>query len=219
MKVLLSVAFAMLALTGTASADSPFGGADGKINNDPEIRALVKDAKQRDLPAPAMLAGLTKAERDLVIDRGLTPTDEVITGTSDDLGPVGAQKARKAVKKIGARVAHAGSAAVTFWCERTSAAGITQMRLNSRWDWRWGDGHNIKEAGHYEWTSKIAPGWKNNGTRYLWPTGGLNTPRIGRAVEGRYSFEPFGTFLWGAGIIIDVIVYSDYRNWHSCSRS
>lgn len=197
-RMLVVAASAALLAPSVAQGDSPFGGRDGKINDDAEIRALVKNAKREQLGVPELLTGLDAAERATVLERGLTPAGPPISGSSNEAPP----------DDLVARSAHAGSGSRTLWCYRKSLAGIKQYQYNSHWNWTWGSAHNIRSASHSEWPSNTAPGWTYKGDKYLWATGALFTPIIGRATQARFAWQPLGYFLWDAYLINNVKVWA-----------
>lgn len=205
-----------LLLAAPASAGSPFGGPNGKVDTDDDVRALVKAKKDKKIED--VLSGLSAAEQQTVIDRGLTPAGPLEAGMLDADGNEIATVTKRTARgvKVRARAALLRDSMVLYYCQQKSYVGLLLWRYNSRWTWTWG-GVEVKAARHDEWGGQLAPGWNYGGSSYLWPSGGLYTSFIGRATRGHFYFRPAGWTITNEYPVHEVRVYGNGGHWHSCS--
>lgn len=122
MRVPLVIALAAgLIAPSVASGQSSqeFGGADGKVNTDAEVRAVVRAAKrERD---PSIVTQLPAKQRELVMERGLTPDGPPESGVGEPPPEDDESLAHMALLRE-----------ITAYCRQRSHVGVTLWRYNSR---------------------------------------------------------------------------------------
>lgn len=214
-----------------------FGGVNHVVDNDTEIVQLINGVTDMD----RTLDGLsTQAERDLVIQRGIlpsgparleaTPTDTIARASDPAVDELGDPTATVEPESGGATTpaapatdtqtsslsgrTYSGSRTYTFSCVHESTVHLIVWRYNSRWTWGWSAG-KVRWARHWEYASGLYWFWQYGGSRYLWPSGGINQWYIGRATQGTFTFAH--GVVWTIKPIINVHVHGDGGAWYSCA--